>query len=128
MKKKLFNPANGFTLKDKFLEQSGKSASTPPIKEEEKANSKSKIEKGAGKDNGTDTKEKDNPKGYAWDRWTIICSIEIQNKIKSISEKEQFSIREVVEKFLSDGIDAYEAKHGKIRAKSRKKRKRILIN
>ena len=122
MKKKLFNPANGFTLKDKFLEQSGKFASTPPIKEEEKANSKSKIEKGAGKDNGTDTKEKDNPKGYAWDRWTLICSIEIQNKIKSISEKDQFSIREVVEKFLSDGIDAYEAKHGKIRAKSRKKK------
>ena len=125
MKKKLFNPANGFTLKDKFLEQSGKSAFTPPVKEEEKANSESKIKKGAGKDNGTDTKEKDNPKGYAWDRWTIICSIEIQNKIKAISEKEQFSIREVIEKFLGDGIDAYEAKHGKINIKPKKKKKDI---
>lgn len=122
MKKQLFNPANGFTLKDKFLEQSGKSASIPPVKEEEKANSESKTKKGIGKDNGADTNEKNGSKEYTWDRWTIICSIEIQSKIKAISEKEQFSIREVIEKFLGDGIDAYEAKHGKIRAKSRKKK------
>lgn len=122
MKKKLSNPANGFVLKDKFLEQSGKSAITPPAKKGEKTNRESKIKKGAGKDNATDTKEKDDPKVYDWERFTVICSCELIDKIKAISEKEGFTIREVVEKFFSNGISAYENKHGRIKVVTKKKR------
>jgi hypothetical protein len=35
-------------------------------------------------------------------------------KVKAIAHKEGFSIREVVEKYLKDGIARYEQKHGAV--------------
>ena len=50
----------------------------------------------------------------AWQHFTFICAVEIVVKIKAIARIEGFSIREVIEKFLSDGIARYEQKHGAI--------------
>ena len=50
----------------------------------------------------------------AWQHFTFICAVEIVVKIKAIARIEGFSIREVIEKFLSDGIARYEQKHGAV--------------
>ena len=50
----------------------------------------------------------------AWQHFTIICAVEIVVKIRAIARIEGFSIREVVEKFLRDGIARYEQKHGAV--------------
>ena len=50
----------------------------------------------------------------AWQHFTFICAVEIVFKIKAIARIEGFSIREVLEKFLSDGIARYEQKHGAV--------------
>ena len=49
-----------------------------------------------------------------WMHFTFICSIEIVCKVKAIAHKEGFSIRDVVEKYLKDGIARYEQKHGAV--------------
>ena len=49
-----------------------------------------------------------------WQHFTFICAVEIVVKIKAIARIEGFSIREVIEKFLSDGIARYEQKHGAV--------------
>ena len=48
----------------------------------------------------------------AWQHFTVILAVEIVVKIKAIARIEGFSIRDVVEKFLCDGITRYEQKHG----------------
>ena len=50
----------------------------------------------------------------AWQHFTFICAVDIVVKIKAIARIEGFSIREVIEKFLSDGIARYEQKHGAV--------------
>ena len=50
----------------------------------------------------------------AWQHFTFICAVEIVVKIKAIARIEGFSIREVIEKFLNDGIARYEQKHGAV--------------
>jgi len=44
----------------------------------------------------------------AWQHFTVILVVDIVVKIKAIARIEGFSIRDVVEKFLSDGIARYE--------------------
>jgi hypothetical protein len=50
----------------------------------------------------------------AWQHFTVILAVEIVVKIKAIARIEGFSIRDVVEKFLRDGIARYEQKHGAV--------------
>ena len=50
----------------------------------------------------------------AWQHFTVILAVDIVVKIKAIARIEGFSIRDVVEKFLSDGIARYEQKHGAV--------------
>ena len=50
----------------------------------------------------------------AWQHFTVILAVDIVIKIKAIARIEGFSIRDVVEKFLSDGIARYEQKHGAV--------------
>ena len=50
----------------------------------------------------------------AWQQFTVILAVEIVVKIKAIARIEGFSIRDVVEKFLRDGIARYEQKHGAV--------------
>ena len=51
---------------------------------------------------------------YSWQHFSVICSVEIVDKVKTIAHNEGFSIRDVVEKFLGDGIARYEHKHGTV--------------
>lgn len=50
----------------------------------------------------------------AWQHFTVILAVEIVVKIKTVAHNEGFSIRDVMEKFLSDGIARYEQKHGAV--------------
>ena len=50
----------------------------------------------------------------AWQHFTVILAVDIVVKIKAIARIEGFSIRDVVEKFLRDGIARYEQKHGAV--------------
>ena len=61
-----------------------------------------------------------------WQHFTVICSTNIVTKIKAIARTEGFSIRDVVEKFLSDGILRYESKHGAIITSHKKKIEDVL--
>ena len=103
---KFDNPAKGFNLQEALLENTGQ---VVPQKREKK--------------------ELANPQtttpDTSWERFTVVCSSELVEKIKAIAQKEGFTIREVVEKFFSNGIGAYEAKHGKINIKPKKKKKDI---
>lgn len=104
MKKKEFkNAAKGLNLQDALLESTGQ---TVPQKREKKelANPQTTTQ---------DT---------SWERFTVVCSSELVEKIKAIAQKEGFTIREVVEKFFSNGIGAYENKHGRIKVATKKKR------
>lgn len=104
MKKKEFkNAAKDLNLQDALLESTGQ---TVPQKREKKelANPQTTTQ---------DT---------SWERFTVVCSSELVEKIKAIAQKEGFTIREVVEKFFSNGIGAYENKHGRIKVATKKKR------
>ena len=39
---------------------------------------------------------------------------DLESSVRTIAHKEGFSIREVVEKYLKDGIARYEQKHGAV--------------
>ena len=52
--------------------------------------------------------------------FTVICKSLLVDKVKTLAKMEGFTIREVVEKFLSDGITKYECKHGHIQQLRRK--------
>ena len=108
-RKKVNNPANNFSLKDQFLRQTGRLVPAPQASEKCEV----PVEEPVPQKNRAQP-EKEEPENYDWDRWTIICRKEFKQKITAISEKEGFTIREVVEKFFTDGIAAYEAKHGAI--------------
>ena len=47
-----------------------------------------------------------------WERFSFVCSKEIIQKVHDISEKEGFSIRDLMELFLQRGISEYEKKNG----------------
>lgn len=61
-----------------------------------------------------------------WERFSFVCSKDIIQKIHDISEKEHFSIREVMELFLQRGISDYEKKNGVAKARKRKSVDSIL--
>ena len=115
-RKKVNNPANNFSLKDQFLQQTGRPVPAPQASE----NREPPVEELVSQNRAQP--EKEEPENYDWDRWTIICRKEFKQKITAISEKEGFTIREVVEKFFTDGIAAYEAKHGVIDTTPKKKK------
>lgn len=63
----------------------------------------------------------------SWTRFCVICSVELVEKIKYIATVEGFTIREVVEKSLSNTINTYERKKGKkIELKLRRKPKKDI--
>lgn len=48
-----------------------------------------------------------------WKHFSFICSVELVDKIQAIAHKEGFTIRALMEFLMRQGIDKYEAKHGK---------------
>jgi len=55
-----------------------------------------------------------------WERFSFVCSKEIIRKVHDISEKEGFTIRELMEFFLQRGIAEYEKKNGVAKPRNRK--------
>ena len=55
-----------------------------------------------------------------WERFSFVCSKEIIQKVHDISEKEGFTIRDIMELFLQRGIDDYERLHGPVKPKRKK--------
>ena len=58
---------------------------------------------------------KKNTPGSPSKHFTFICSAELSDKVQAIARKEGFSIRALMEYLMRQGIDAYEAKHGKVK-------------
>ena len=114
-RKKVSNPANNYSLKDQFLQQTGRPVHAPQASDKREQPAEEPVPHRA-------QSEKVESENYDWDRWTIICRKEFKQKITAISEKEGFTIREIVEKFFTDGIAAYEAKHGVIDTTPKKKK------
>lgn len=112
-RKKVSNPANNYSLKDQFLQQTGRPVHAPQASDKREQPAEEPVPQKNMSSNRAKP-EKVESENYDWDRWTIICRKEFKQKITAISEKEGFTIREVVEKFFTDGIAAYEAKHGAI--------------
>lgn len=110
MKKNIQNEASNFSLTSKFLEHTGQPVPSAPDSDAYPAE----------KDENVTRAPQEKQKSYEWDRWTIVINKEIKAKVMAIASKEGFSIREVLEKYLSTGINAYEAKHGKVSTKKRK--------
>ena len=102
-KKEFKNAAKDLNLQDALLESTGQAV---PQKREKKELTNSRV-------TTPDTR---------WERVTVACSCELVEKVKAIADKEGFTIREVVEKFFSNGIGAYENKHGRIKVATKKKR------
>ena len=100
-KKKIENTANELNLAGSFLEESGQPVT---LKEKHEVSGSPQVT--------PDT---------SWIHFTVICSSELVEKIKTIAQKEGFTIREVVEKFFRNGIGSYEGKHGTVKVKSRRR-------
>ena len=103
MKKKIENAAN--SLADELLANSGAVPATVP-------------QNGG----GNKTERQQSFTDASWTHFTVICSSELVDKIKAIAKKEDFSIREVVEKSFRNTISSYESKNGKIKLKPKKQK------
>jgi len=61
-----------------------------------------------------------------WERFSFVCSKEIIQKVHDISEKEGFTIRDIMELFLQRGISEYEKKNGVAKPKKKKSIETLL--
>lgn len=61
-----------------------------------------------------------------WERFSFVCSKEIIQKVHDISEKEGFTIRDIMELFLQHGIANYEKKNGVAKPKRKKSVETLL--
>ena len=101
-KKVLDNPANNINLVDDMLVSTGNTV----------AEKKEKTQKSVTPQVTANT---------GWTHFTVICNVDLVEKIRAIAQKEGFSIREVVEKSFGNTISSYEGKHGRVTVKKRKK-------
>ena len=62
----------------------------------------------------------------ARERFSFVCSKEIIQKVHDISEKEGFTIRDIMELFLLRGIADYEKKNGVAKPKRKKSIETLL--
>lgn len=61
-----------------------------------------------------------------WERFSFVCSKDIIQKVHDISEKEGFTIRDIMELFLQRGIANYEKKNGVAKPKRKKSIETLL--
>ena len=61
-----------------------------------------------------------------WERFSFVCSKDIIQKVHDISEKEGFTIRDIMELFLLRGIADYEKKNGVAKPKRKKSIETLL--
>lgn len=72
------------------------------------------------------TKSKQKAGERDWERFSFVCSKEIIQKVHDISEKEGFTIRDIMELFLQRGIANYEKKNGVAKPKRKKSVETLL--
>lgn len=72
------------------------------------------------------TKSKQKAGERDWERFSFVCSKEIIQKVHDISEKEGFTIRDIMELFLLRGIADYEKKNGVAKPKRKKSIETLL--
>lgn len=101
--KKYANPANEMNLSAEFLNVSGQSSAT------------------RSHTSGADRTAGD----LSSILFTCRCNPEYVQKLKFISEKEGFTIKEVVDKSFANAIAKYEEKHGPIKIKPTRQKKSI---
>lgn len=70
-------------------------------------------------DKTTTSKSKQKAGERDWERFSLVCSKDIIQKVYDISEKEGFSIRDIMELFLQRGISEYEKKNGVSKPRSK---------
>ena len=68
----------------------------------------------------TTSKSKQKAGERDWQRFSFVCSKDIIQKVHDTSEKECFTIRDIMELFLQRGIDDYERLHGPVKPKRKK--------
>lgn len=68
----------------------------------------------------TTSKSKQKAGERDWQRFSFVCSKEIIQKVHDISEKEGFTIRDIMELFLQRGIADYERFHGPVKHRKKK--------
>lgn len=51
----------------------------------------------------------------SWRHFSFTCSKELVDKVQAIAHKEGFTIRTFMEYVIRQGIETYEAKHGKVK-------------
>ncbi len=61
------------------------------------------------------TKSEEKAQEDPWRHFSFICSQELVSKVQAIAHKEGFTIRAFMEYVMKQGIDAYEAKNGKVK-------------
>lgn len=74
----------------------------------------------------TTSKSKQKAGERDWERFSFVCSKEIIQKVHDISEKEGFTIRDIMELFLLRGIADYEKKNGVAKPKRKKSVETLL--
>ena len=74
----------------------------------------------------TTSKSKQKAGERDWERFSFVCSKEIIQKVHDISEKEGFTIRDIMELFLLRGIADYEKKNGVAKPKRKKSIETLL--
>ena len=72
------------------------------------------------------SKSKQKAGEHDWERFSFVCSKEIIQKVHDISEKEGFTIRDIMELFLQLGIANYEKKNGVAKPKRKKSVEMLL--
>ena len=72
------------------------------------------------------TKSKQKAGERDWERFSFVCSKEIIQKVHDISEKEGFTIRDIMELFLLRDIADYEKKNGVAKPKRKKSIETLL--
>ena len=72
------------------------------------------------------TKSKQKAGERDWERFSFVCSKDIIQKVHDISEKEGFTIRDIMELFLQRGISEYEKKNGVAKPKRKKSVETLL--
>ena len=57
---------------------------------------------------------KQNIEGKDYTRFNFICDKELVRKVKAVASKEGFTIRQIMEKSMTDWLDKYEKKNGPV--------------
>lgn len=68
----------------------------------------------------TNVQDGKNPPEVPWRHFSFICSKDLVDKVQAIAHKEGFTIRSFMEYVIKQGIEAYEAKHGKVKKRKPK--------